>query len=107
MGEGGGQVVRSLRSLSLPTGQPFRLTRIRAKRDRCGLRPQHLAAVQVAAKVCAASVTGDRIGPEAIAFEPGPCLIVALPTNSRSGAGQRPQGFIALVGKCVRFGPTA
>jgi RNA 3'-terminal phosphate cyclase (ATP) len=72
MGEGGGQVLRSALSLSLLTGQPFRLTRIRAKRDQPGLRPQHLAAVQAAAKVCAARVRGDRIGSEAIAFEPGP-----------------------------------
>lgn len=45
MGEGGGQVLRSALSLSLLTGQPFRLSRIRAKRDRPGLRPQHLEAL--------------------------------------------------------------
>ena len=71
MGEGGGQVLRSALSLSLLTGQPFRLSRIRAKRDRPGLRPQHLAAVQAAARVAGAEVRGDRVGSEEIEFAPG------------------------------------
>lgn len=71
MGEGGGQVLRSALSLSLLTGQRFRLSRIRANRDRSGLRPQHLAAVRAAARVCGAEVVGDRVGSEEIAFAPG------------------------------------
>jgi RNA 3'-terminal phosphate cyclase len=71
MGEGGGQVLRSALSLSLLTGQSFRLSRIRANRDRPGLRPQHLAAVRAAATVSGADVRGDRVGSEAIAFAPG------------------------------------
>jgi len=71
IGEGGGQVLRSALSLSLLTGQPFRLSRIRANRERPGLRPQHLAAVRAAARVASAEVRGDRVGSEAIAFAPG------------------------------------
>jgi RNA 3'-terminal phosphate cyclase (ATP) len=71
MGEGGGQVLRSALSLSLLTGRPFRLSRIRANRDRPGLRPQHLAAAQAAARVAGAEVCGDRVGSEEIAFAPG------------------------------------
>jgi RNA 3'-terminal phosphate cyclase len=72
MGEGGGQVLRSALSLSLLTGQSFRLSRIRANRDRPGLRPQHLAAVRAAATVSGADVRGDRVGSEEIEFAPGP-----------------------------------
>jgi len=72
MGEGGGQVLRSALSLSLLTGQPFRLSRIRANRNRPGLRPQHLAAARAAARVASAEVRGDRVGSEEIAFAPGP-----------------------------------
>ena len=72
MGEGGGQVLRSALGLSLLTGQSFRLSRIRANRDRPGLRPQHLAAVQAAARVSGAEVRGDRVGSDEIAFAPGP-----------------------------------
>ena len=71
MGEGGGQVLRSALSLSLLTGQTFRVSRIRANRDRAGLRPQHLAAVQAAARVSGAEVRGDRVGSEEIEFAPG------------------------------------
>jgi RNA 3'-terminal phosphate cyclase (ATP) len=42
MGEGGGQVLRSALSLSLLTGQPLRVSRIRANRDRPGLVPSTL-----------------------------------------------------------------
>lgn len=72
MGEGGGQVLRSALSLSLVTGQPFHMTRIRANRDRPGLRPQHLAAVQAAARISGARVSGDRVGSFEIRFQPGP-----------------------------------
>ena len=72
MGEGGGQVLRSALSLSLLTGQSFRLSRIRANRDRPGLLPQHLAAVQAAARVAGTEVRGDRVGSEEIEFAPGP-----------------------------------
>lgn len=72
MGEGGGQVLRTALSLSLLTGQSFRLSRIRANRQRPGLRPQHLAAVQAAAQVSGARVSGDRVGSGAIELAPGP-----------------------------------
>jgi len=72
MGEGGGQVLRSALSLALVTGRAFHMTRIRANRDRPGLRPQHLAAVQAAAQVCGARVSGDRVGSAEIHFTPGP-----------------------------------
>jgi len=72
LGEGGGQVLRSALSLSLLTGEPFHLSRIRANRERPGLRPQHLAAVQAAAQVSGARVNGDRVGSQEVAFAPGP-----------------------------------
>ncbi|MGE5155597.1 MAG: RNA 3'-terminal phosphate cyclase [Bdellovibrio bacteriovorus] len=72
LGEGGGQVLRSALSLSLLTGQPCHVARIRAGRERPGLRPQHLAAVQTAAQISGARVSGDRVGSREIHFEPGP-----------------------------------
>lgn len=71
-GEGGGQILRTALSLSVLTGKPFHLDAIRARRQRPGLRPQHLAAVQAAARICAASVHGDRIGSQTLHFHPGP-----------------------------------
>jgi len=71
MGEGGGQVLRSSLSLSLLTGQPVRLDRIRAGRDRPGLGYQHRMAVQAAGRISGARIEGDRIGSQELTFSPG------------------------------------
>jgi RNA 3'-terminal phosphate cyclase (ATP) len=69
-GEGGGQILRTALSLSTISGQPTHIDRIRAKRRRPGLRPQHLTAVRAAAALCGARVEGDRIGSQTLLFEP-------------------------------------
>lgn len=71
LGEGGGQVVRSSLALSLATGRSVRIRRIRAGRDRPGLRPQHLTAVRAATDVGDASVEGAELGADGIVFRPG------------------------------------
>lgn len=55
-GEGGGQILRTALSLSLCLGRPVHIQRIRANRDRPGLRPQHLTAVRAAAQLGDAQV---------------------------------------------------
>src|SRR5437588_2599253 len=70
-GEGGGQILRSSLALSLLTGRPFRLRRIRANRSKPGLQPQHLRSVHAAAEVGRASVSGGELGSTALEFEPG------------------------------------
>jgi len=69
-GEGGGQILRTALTLSLMTGRPFRIAKIRANRDRPGLRPQHLAAVQAAAELGRAEVTGASVGSRTLIFRP-------------------------------------
>lgn len=69
-GEGGGQILRTSLALSLVTGQPFTITRIRAGRKKPGLLPQHLAAVQAAAEVGRARVTGAALHSPELTFEP-------------------------------------
>lgn len=71
-GEGGGQVLRTSLALSLITGQPFRIERIRAGRPRPGLAAQHLASVEAAAAVGGARVEGAAQGATALGFAPGP-----------------------------------
>ena len=70
-GEGGGQVLRTALSLSMCTGQPFRIVNIRAKRKKPGLMRQHLTAVQAAAAVCGAAVEGGQAGSQTLSFTPG------------------------------------
>lgn len=71
-GEGGGQILRTSLALSMITGRPLRMHRIRAGRAKPGLRRQHLACVQAAARLCCAHVEGDRVGSQELAFTPGP-----------------------------------
>jgi RNA 3'-terminal phosphate cyclase (ATP) len=70
-GEGGGQILRSSLSLSLATGEAFRIENIRAKRERSGLLRQHLTAVLAAAEVGGARVEGANLGSQSLTFEPG------------------------------------
>jgi len=71
-GEGGGQLLRTSLALSLVTGRPFRIERIRAGRSKPGLLRQHLTAVQAAAAVSRARVTGAELGSRELQFEPSP-----------------------------------
>ncbi|MHC4442132.1 MAG: RNA 3'-terminal phosphate cyclase [Planctomycetota bacterium] len=71
-GEGGGQILRSSLALSMVTGQPFRIHKLRAGRKKPGLMRQHLTAVQAAVKVCKAKAQGVQLGSTDLTFEPGP-----------------------------------
>lgn len=70
VGEGGGQILRTALSLSLVTGQPFRIHSVRGGRPKPGLLRQHLAAVLAAQSVGAARVTGAELGSRELMFEP-------------------------------------
>jgi RNA 3'-terminal phosphate cyclase (ATP) len=69
-GEGGGQVLRTALTMAAVTGQGFQVKRIRARRLRPGLRPQHLAAVHAAAMSCGAEVHGAFDGSPDLRFLP-------------------------------------
>jgi RNA 3'-terminal phosphate cyclase (ATP) len=69
-GEGGGQILRTALTLSLLTGRPFRMVKIRANRDKPGLRPQHCAAVDSAAQLGQAEVNGAKVGSRELRFSP-------------------------------------
>ena len=70
-GEGGGQVLRSALSLSILTGQRFRIDQIRHRRKKPGLMAQHLACVDAAAAVSRAEVQGATPGSQSVTFAPG------------------------------------
>jgi RNA 3'-terminal phosphate cyclase (ATP) len=70
LGEGGGQVLRTALTLSMITGQPFRIFNIRARRSKPGLMRQHLVSVQAAARISDAEVLGAEQGSLELAFSP-------------------------------------
>ena len=69
-GEGGGQCLRTSLTLSLATGETFRICNIRARRSKPGLRRQHLTAVQAAAAVGQGEVSGAALGSTELTFRP-------------------------------------
>jgi RNA 3'-terminal phosphate cyclase (ATP) len=71
-GEGGGQILRTSLALAMITGRPLRLRRIRAGRAKPGLRRQHLACVEAAARLCHGHVQGATLGSQDLELVPGP-----------------------------------
>jgi RNA 3'-terminal phosphate cyclase (ATP) len=57
-GEGGGQLVRTAVALSAVTGKKIRIKNIRKNRPNPGLKQQHLKALETAAMICDAKVSG-------------------------------------------------
>jgi RNA 3'-terminal phosphate cyclase (ATP) len=91
-GEGGGQILRTSLALSLVTGQPFRMERIRAKRQKPGLLKQHLTAVEAAKTVGCAELTGAALGSQTLEFIPGP----VTPGNYRFAVGTAGSATLVL-----------
>jgi RNA 3'-terminal phosphate cyclase (ATP) len=69
-GEGGGQILRTSLGLSLITGKPFQINKIRAKRKKSGLLRQHLTAVRAAIQIGRAESSGDEICSSELKFIP-------------------------------------
>ena len=68
---GSGTIVRFAVGLATLLGEELHLGNIRAKREKPGLRPQHLKAIQAVQQICDGSLTGSEIGSKEIRFKPG------------------------------------
>ncbi|KAJ3447251.1 RNA 3'-terminal phosphate cyclase [Anaeramoeba flamelloides] len=69
--EGGGQILRLTTSLCAILGRDLKIINIRAKRKpKTGLRPQHLAGIQLVGEICNARLTGDSVQSMQITFKP-------------------------------------
>ncbi len=69
-GEGGGQILRTSLALAMITGQALRMRNIRAGRPKPGLRRQHLACVEAAARLCHAELRGAEVSSQSLDFVP-------------------------------------
>ena len=69
-GEGGGQILRTALTLSLLTGRPLHMWKIRSGRRVPGLAAQHLKALEAAVMIGGASCAGASKGSQAIEFIP-------------------------------------
>jgi len=68
---GSGTIVRDVVPFSAFVGRELHLTNIRAKREKPGLRAQHLKALEAAARICRGKIRGAAIGSKEIFFSPG------------------------------------
>ena len=68
---GSGTIVRYAVALSSLLGEELHINNIRAKRDKPGLRPQHLASVTACARMCGAQVEGAVVDSREITYKPG------------------------------------
>jgi len=68
---GSGTIVRDAVPFSILMGEEIQLSNIRAKRDKPGLRPQHLKAMEAAARVSEGRLEGGRVGAGEIRFRAG------------------------------------
>lgn len=71
VGEGGGSILRLVTSLALVKQEPVKITNIRKKRSKPGLRMQHLIGLRTLAELCGGELKGDFLGSESIEFYPG------------------------------------
>lgn len=68
---GSGTIVRDAVPFSVLTGEDLHLTNIRGRRQKPGLRAQHLRGIEATAHICEGSLEGAAIGSKEIRFKPG------------------------------------
>ena len=68
---GSGTIVRFAVGLATLLGEELHLTNIRARREKPGLRPQHLKSIQALQQICHGILSGDELGSSEIWFNPG------------------------------------
>ena len=71
---GSGTLLRYAVALATLTGEPLHMTRIRAKREKPGLRPQHLQAVRACSDFSGGELSGAEVGSREILYRPGRSL---------------------------------
>jgi RNA 3'-terminal phosphate cyclase (ATP) len=68
---GSGTIVRDAIPFAVLMGREIHMFNIRMKRDKPGLRPQHLTGIEAAARICGGRILGGAVGAGEIRFQPG------------------------------------
>jgi len=68
---GSGTIVRTAVALAALLGEELEIFNVRAKRDKPGLRPQHLKAVEAVAELCQGRLAGASVGSRKLRLTPG------------------------------------
>ena len=70
-------------ALSALTTSDVDISKIRSNRSKPGLRPQHLAGLELVANICGAYLEGGHVGSSNISFHPG----IARPGKFKADPG--------------------
>jgi RNA 3'-terminal phosphate cyclase (ATP) len=73
-GSGSGTIVRFATAFAAVLQRPLHLFNARAKREKPGLRAQHVAAVRACADLCGGQTEGLAVGSREFTFIPGPAI---------------------------------
>ena len=71
---GSGTIVRDAVPFCILMEEEIHLRNIRAKRDKPGLRPQHVKVLEAAAELCGGKLDGGTVGSKEIRFHPGKAI---------------------------------
>jgi len=71
MHSGSGTVLRYAAALATLQNRPLHIYKIRAKREKPGLRPQHLMALRACSQLSSGRLEGDQVGSQEIRYWPG------------------------------------
>jgi len=74
MHSGSGTLLRYAVALATLRRQPLHISRIRSKRPKPGLRPQHLSVARACAELSGGTLEGAEAGSQEMLFRPGPSL---------------------------------
>lgn len=95
--EGGGQILRNAAALSAVLCVPLRVHSVRAGRDAPGLRPQHLAGLQLVATLCGGKLDNGRVGSTDVTLTPTKLSPAATNTVCDTGTA----GSVALLAQAA------
>ena len=85
-GEGGGQILRTSLALSLITGRPVHVSKIRAGRETPGLKRQHVSSLKVLGEVFDSKLEGVAEGSTEVSFVPGPPKASSIQIDMKTAA---------------------
>jgi RNA 3'-terminal phosphate cyclase (ATP) len=71
---GSGTLLRYAAAIATILGEPLHIFRIRARREKAGLRPQHLQALRACCELSSGQLDGDVVGSQEIVYKPGPSI---------------------------------
>ncbi len=103
--EGGGQILRNASALAAITGVPVAVDRIRAKRSKPGLQPQHLTSLQLVQALCGAQLTGSGPGRQQVTRLPSLHCAFCLAAQARESLRGAVVGGLGL-GRAGRGWPS-